>query len=154
MVVPVLIVSCHESEKWNRGPDTAHATTTPSASPKAHGAPTMTATLCAKRRNMLGLDGRRTLWLSRADGGDDRLAATLCRPHRIARRAQRVENDRDVDRLLNPRSHERRQCTKCGENHRDPTEGKPGPDALARDAHGAPGNTHGIVHAADHIDEH
>jgi hypothetical protein len=39
MVVPVLMTSCQESLNRNRGPDTNHTTTTPTAARKATGLP-------------------------------------------------------------------------------------------------------------------
>jgi len=39
MVVPVLMTSCHVSEKWNTGPSRAHTRTTPSAMRNAFDVP-------------------------------------------------------------------------------------------------------------------
>lgn len=40
MVVPVLITSCHVSEKWKNGPDTAHTAMVTIAKTKVKGCPT------------------------------------------------------------------------------------------------------------------
>jgi hypothetical protein len=51
MVVPVLMTSCQVSLKWNIGPETIQAITTPNASRNAAGRPVNVAVFFAKREN-------------------------------------------------------------------------------------------------------
>ena len=58
MVVPVLITSCHVSEKPNTGPETPHTTTVPSARANTQALPTSReATFATSAKSLLNAPG-------------------------------------------------------------------------------------------------
>jgi len=61
-----------------------------------------------------------------------------------AARAQRVQNDPDVDPFLEKRTNRRRDEAERREDHRAAAQPEPDPDALERDPQGAPADVHGI----------
>ena len=68
-------------------------------------------------------------------------------------RAQRIENDGDVDRFLRQRAGNRRQPTDWRKAHRDSRHRHAGHDALHRDAAGALGDRHRVGDAIEPIDQ-
>src|SRR5919198_6104357 len=58
IVVPVLITSCHVSEKWKSGPVQAHTRTTRNATPNAQEVPTQSVSAREKRSSPRPIAGR------------------------------------------------------------------------------------------------
>jgi hypothetical protein len=61
IVVPVLMISCHVSEKWKKGPLSAHTTTTTTQKAKVVGRPVAWATFDEKSVKAFANDTGRLL---------------------------------------------------------------------------------------------